>query len=86
MTDARTSDDSADLVRLLGRTIMGVSLLTGIFIFLLSGVESGPSGLVWHPLPIGAAVGFFVSGLFAWGALRGIAQIRDRVAEAMEEG
>jgi len=85
MTRFPMSDDSADLVRILGRTILGVSIVAGAFLFLLSGVESDPDGLVWHAVPIGSAVGFLLAGLFAWAALRGIAQIRDRV-EDLEEG
>lgn len=85
MTHPVASDDTADLVRILGRTIMAVSVVAGIFLFLLSGVESGSDGLIWHALPIGAAVSFLLAGLFAWAALRGIAQIRDRVEELVEE-
>lgn len=85
MNDLASSDDTIGFVRILGRAIMAVSLLFGLFIFLFSEVESGPSGLRWHVFPIASAVGFGVAGLFAWGALRGIAQIRDRVEELVEE-
>lgn len=78
-------DDSADLVRIIGRTICIVSLIVGVLILVASGVESGPDGLIWHTGAIGTGVAFIVSGLFMWGLLRGIAQIRDRVEVLLEE-
>jgi len=78
-------DDSADLVRILGRTILVVNVLVGLLIFLLAGTESGPEGTTWHLGPIGAAIAFVVSGPFAWGLLRGIAQVRDQVEVLVEE-
>lgn len=79
------SDDSADLVRILGRTIMVVNVIVGLLIFLLVGMESGPEGTIWYPTAVGAAIAFVVSGPFAWGVLRGIAQIRDRVDVLVDE-
>jgi len=78
-------DESADLVRVLGRTILIVNVLVGLLIFVLAGMESGPDGTTWHLGPVGAAIAFVVSGPFAWGILRGIAQIRDRVEVLVEE-
>jgi hypothetical protein len=78
-------DESADLVRILGRTILIVNVLVGLLIFVLAGMESGPDGTTWHLGPIGAAIAFAVSGPFAWAVLRGIAQIRDRVELLAEE-
>jgi hypothetical protein len=80
-----SDDQSADLVRILGRTILIVNVLVGLLIFVLAGVESGPEGTTWHLGPIGAAIAFAVSGPFAWGILRGIAQIRDRVDTLAED-
>lgn len=79
------NDDSTDLVRILGRTIMVVNVLVGVFIFFLVGMESGPDGRIWYPTAIWAAIAFVVSGPFAWGVLRGIAQIRDRIDVLVEE-
>jgi hypothetical protein len=78
-------DESTDLVRILGRTILVVNVLVGLLIFGLAGMESGPEGTTWHLGPIGAAIAFVVSGPFAWGILRGIAQVRDRVEVLVEE-
>ena len=78
-------DESADLVRILGRTTLVVNVLVGLLIFVLAGMESGPDGTTWHLGPIGAAIAFAVSGPFAWAVLRGIAQIRDRVELLAEE-
>lgn len=79
------SDDSADLVRILGRTILVVNVVVGLLIFFLAGMESGPEGTIWYPTAIGAAIALLVSGPFAWGVLRGIAQIRDRVEVLLNE-
>lgn len=79
------SDDSADLVRILGRTIMVVNVLVGGLIFFLAGVDTSANGITWYPTAIGAAIAFVVSGPFAWGVLRGIAQIRDRVEVLIDD-
>ncbi len=72
--------DNLDLVRLIGRTIFGISLLLAVLIFLLVGVESGGWKTVpWNPVGISTALAFLITGGFAWGALRGLAQIRDHV-------
>jgi hypothetical protein len=80
-----SDDESAGLVRALGRTILVVNVLVALLIFFLAGMESGPEGTTWHLGPIGAAIAFAVSGPFAWGILRGVAQIRDRIQVLVDE-
>lgn len=76
--------DSADLVRIIGRTIFVVNVIVGAFIILASGIESGPDGTIWHIGPIAAGIALFVSGPFMWAMLRGIAQVRDRMDDLLE--
>lgn len=85
MSSLQPTDDSADLVRIIGRTILVVNVLVGFFIFFLVAVESGPDGRTWYPTAVRASIAFVVSGPFAWAMLRGIAQIRDRVEILVEE-
>lgn len=85
MSNLVPTNDSADLVRIIGRTIFVVNVLVGVFIFFLVAVDSGPDGLTWYPTAVWASIAFLVSGPFAWAMLRGIAQIRDRVEVLVEE-
>lgn len=79
------SDDSTDVVRIVGRTICIVSIIVGVFVALASGMERGAAETIWHIGPIGAGIAMILSGFFMWALLRGIAQIRDRMEILVEE-
>lgn len=80
-----SQSNELDLVRIIGRCIFGVSVLLALMIFVLSGVEPGGwKAIPWNPVAISTAVGFLMAGAFAWGGLRGLAQIRDRVEDGFE--
>lgn len=76
--------DSADLVRIVGRTIFVVNVIVGAFIIFASGSETGADGTIWHIGPIAIGIALFISGPFMWAMLRGIAQVRDRMDDLIE--
>lgn len=82
---ATSHQDSADLVRIVGRTIFVVNVLVGAFIIFASGIETGADETIWHLDPIVAGIALFISGPFMWAMLRGIAQVRDRMDDLVED-
>ncbi len=74
--------ESADLVRIVGRTILVVSALFGLGILLANLQAGGVTDTVTLDLgPVATGILFIASGVFAWAALRAMAQIRDVIIQ-----
>lgn len=72
--------ESADLVRIVGRTILVVSALFGLFI-LLTSLQTGADTIMMDLGPVATAFLFISCGVFAWAVLRAMAQIRDVIVD-----
>jgi len=72
--------DSTDLVRIVGRTILVVSALFGLFV-LLTNLQTGADTVMLDLGPVATAFLFISSGVFAWAVLRAMAQIRDVIVD-----